>query len=286
MGATPDVLAARAAIFRATRGFFDSRGFTEVETPCRIDAPAPEPHIDCPPVATGGFLRASPELQMKKLLAAGMEKIYQIGPCWRDGERGRRHAPEFTMIEWYRLGGRSPDIAEDLVALVDGLAVRFGRERFFRPYRTVTVREAYRLYAGWDPWEIWDAERFDEDMALKIEPALARDGGGVFLSGYPPQAASLAEVRDGAADRWEFYAAGLELANCFGELCDADEQRTRFAAARDERRRLGEADYPIDEGFLDAVGRMGKAAGVALGMDRLVMLLLGAPSVESVRCSV
>lgn len=283
MGARPDILAARAEIVRMTRAFFDSRGFIEVDTPCRIPAPAPEPHIDCPPVSTGGFLRASPELQMKKLLAAGMDKIYQIGPCWRDGERGRRHSPEFTMLEWYRRGERPSAIAADLVALVTSLARLFGREGVFRPCRNITVRDAYAVHAGWDPFENWDEDRFDEDMALKIEPALAREGGAVFLAGYPPQAASLARLRDGVADRWEFYAGGLELANCFGELCDGAEQRARFEAAREKRRALGEADYPLDEDFLDAVGRMSRAAGVALGVDRLVMLLLGAPSIDSVR---
>ena len=97
-----DVLVQRARIVSGIRAFFDEAGFVEVETPVRIAAPAPEPHIDCPPVSTGGFLRASPELQMKKLLAAGLDRIYQIGPCFRDGEKGTRHSPEFTMIEWYR----------------------------------------------------------------------------------------------------------------------------------------------------------------------------------------
>ncbi|MBO7721514.1 MAG: EF-P lysine aminoacylase GenX, partial [Kiritimatiellae bacterium] len=113
-----DTLEKRAAVIRRIRAFFDGRGFTEVETPVRIDAPAPEEHIDCPPVATGGYLRASPELQMKKLLAAGMDRIYQIGPCFRDGERGSRHNPEFTMMEWYRRGASYLDIAADLEELM------------------------------------------------------------------------------------------------------------------------------------------------------------------------
>ncbi len=268
----------RAEIVRRTRRFFDERGFVEVETPVRIAAPAPECHIDCPPVATGGFLRASPELQMKKLLALGMERIYQIGPCFREGERGARHSPEFTMVEWYRRGAACGDIADDLEALLESLGLaRVGESR------RLSVRDAYLRHAGWDPWESWDQDRFDFDMATKVEPAVREMGGGVFLEGYPPAAASLAVLRDGVAERWEFYWDGVELANCFTELCDRDEQLRRFEAARAERRELGESDYPIDGEFIDMVPLMESAAGVALGVDRLVMSLVGARSISCVR---
>ena len=268
----------RARIVRAIRSFFDGRGFVEVSTPVRIAAPAPECHIDCPPVSTGGFLRASPELQMKKLLAAGMERIYQIGPCFRDGERGERHSPEFTMLEWYRRGETYSAIADDLSALLASL----GLGAAGRAAAKITVRDAYVRFAGWDPWTAWDADRFDFDMATKIEPALAGIGGGVFLADYPAQAASLARLRGDVAERWEFYWDGVELANCFSELCDGSEQRRRFESARAERRALGESDYPLDEGFLEAVGAMGEAAGVALGVDRLVAVLLGERGISSV----
>ena len=305
--ATIERLKARARIVAAMRAFFDGQGFVEVETPVRIAAPAPEPHIDCPvvPSPTGGsptYLRASPELQMKKLLAAGMDRIYQIGPCFREGERGSRHNPEFTMIEWYRRDADYLAILSDLERLFYTLSSLFSGDRPFesreflgdrpfescesignRPFKRVTVREAYRRWAGWDPWTEWDQDRFDLDMATKIEPALKSEGA-VFLMDYPPQAASLARLRGDVAERWEFYVDGLELANCFTELCDPAEQRQRFEVARQERRQLGESDYPIDEEFLSSLGSIGSAAGVALGVDRLVMMLLGAPSIESVRC--
>ena len=268
-------LVARARIVKAIRAFFDERAFVETATPVRIAAPAPEPHIDCPPVATGGFLRASPELQMKKLLAAGMDRIYQIGPCFRDGEKGSRHNPEFTILEWYRRNATWRDIADDMEALLARLTASPCRAAH------LSVRDAYLRFAGWDPWLEWDQDRFDFDMASKIEPALA-GMGFVFLEGYPPQCASLAVVSGGVAERWEFYWDGLELANCFTELCDAGEQRARFVAAKAERRGLGEADYPLDEEFLSSVAAMGSAAGVALGIDRLVMKLLRAPDIESV----
>ncbi len=273
-----DLLVRRAAIVKGIRRFFDAAGFLEVETPVRIAAPAPECHIDCPPVGTGGFLRASPELQMKKLLALGAERLYQIGPCFRDGEKGKRHNPEFTMIEWYRKGADYGDIKKDLTDLLKALFPAF------RVPRTIRVRDAYREWAGWDPWEAWDGDRFDFDMATKIEPKLKELGGGVFLTDYPPWAASLALIGpDGSAQRWEFYWDGMELANCFSELCDEKEQRARFESARSERRALGEADYPLDEDFLAAVPKMSRAAGVALGVDRLVMVLTGALDIASVR---
>ena len=292
----------RARIVSAMRAFFDGQGFVEVETPVRIQAPAPEPNIDCPEVLPprnfgGGptYLRASPELQMKKLLAAGMERIYQIGPCFRDGEKGARHNPEFTMIEWYRKNATYLDILEDTKRLYSFLSsLDFSGDRPLKScekaasdsdnvnFSEITVREAYLKWAQWDPWERWDQDRFDFDMATKIEPAL-KPLGAVFLTDYPPQAASLAKLRGDVAERWEFYVDGIELANCFTELCDPEEQRRRFAAAREERRLLNEADYPTDEEFLSVLGDVRSAAGVALGVDRLVMSLLGICDISKAR---
>ena len=311
-----DLLKRRAKILAGIRTFFDSRGFIEVETPVRIAAPAPEVNIDCPELPPsrihGGeisYLRASPELQMKKLLAAGMDCIYQIGPCFRDGEKGSRHNPEFTMIEWYRKNATYLDILEDTKRLYSFLSEMCGDRPLNcgdrpcvegdcgdRPFadngkldgdnlvfKKITVREAYLSWAGWDPWTDWDQDRFDFDMATKIEPAL-KSLGLVFLMDYPPQAASLAKIRGDVAERWEFYSDGIELANCFTELCDPVEQRRRFLDSKEERRRLGESDYPIDEEFLVVLGDMKSAAGVALGVDRLVMKLLSADEITHVRC--
>ena len=274
-------LVRRAKVIAAIRRFFDDRGFVEVDTPVRISAPAPEPFIDCPPVATGGFLRASPELQMKKLLAAGMELIYQIGPCFRDGEKGSRHNPEFTMIEWYRKGAGYEVIKDDMVALVRGLRAEFASDEEFR-VQEITVRDAYLRFAGWDPWSEWNQDRFDFDMASKIEPALKEIGGGVFLMDYPVEAAALSRTRGDVAERWEFYWDGMEIANCFGELCDKAEQARRFNEAKIKRIELGESDYPIDGEFLEAVEAIGSASGVALGIERLLMVLFKASSISDV----
>ena len=270
----------RAEIVRRIRAFFDGRGFVEVSTPVAIDAPAPEPHIDCPTACGTKFLRASPELQMKKLLAAGMDRIYQIGPCFREGEFGERHHPEFTMIEWYRRNADYEAIARDLEELMSALQAPVTPPGVFP---RLTVREAYRKYAGWDPWTgEWDQDRFDYDMATKVEPNVSE--GPVFLMDYPPQAASLAVVKGGVAQRWEFYWKGMELANCFTELCDGEEQWRRFIAAKEERRRLGESDYPLDEEFLEMVPLMESASGVALGVDRLVAALCGEKDIHAVMC--
>lgn len=279
-----DRLSARADIVRRIRAFFEARDFLEVETAVRIAAPAPEPHIDCPAVvarpraealSSVEYLRASPELQMKKLLAAGCARIWQMGPCFREGERGSRHSPEFTMLEWYRAEADYLDILADMEALVaDVLALPV-------PFRRIAVRDAYRDFAGWDPFAAWDADRFDFDMATKIEPNLPR--GAVFLMDYPAPAASLSRLRGEVAERWELYVDGLELANAFTELTDPSEQRRRFEAARAERCLLDEADYPLDEQFLDRLAGMPPAGGVALGVDRLVMLALGAKSIDEVR---
>ena len=309
-----DVLVERAKIVSAIRRFFDDRGFVEVETAVRIDAPAPEEHIDCPPVVGGGYLRASPELQMKKLLAAGMDRIYQIGPCFREGEKGSRHNPEFTMLEWYRRGADYLDIKRDLEELLEGLVVvdgcsgRAEGENFSLLSTTTTshynllhVRDAYREYAGWDPWVgDWNQDRFDFDMATKIEPAIKELGGGVFLMDYPPQAASLAKIAETPnalstkhqelgtpfAERWEFYFDGLELANCFTELCDRNEQLKRFEKSKEARKLLKESDYPIDCEFIDSLPQIESAAGVALGIDRLVMILTKAKEISAVRAHI
>ena len=310
-----EILQTRAAIVSAIRRFFDERGFVEVETAVRIPAPAPEEHIDCPPVVGGGYLRASPELQMKKLLAAGMDRIYQIGPCFREGEKGSRHNPEFTMIEWYRKDATYLDIKDDLENLLNAVfslntefsigesAGSFAAQSPSNSpitaeggsvFKVLKVRDAYCKYAGWDPWEgEWDQDRFDFDMATKVEPAIKALGGGVFLMDYPPQAASLSKISTSTSDlhlpfaeRWEFYFDGMELANCFTELCDRDEQLKRFQTAKEARKLLKESDYPLDLEFIDCLPQMKSAAGVALGVDRLVMVLTKTKEISAVRAQI
>ena len=287
----------RDALVTSMRAWFHANGFHEVETPIRIPFPAPEPNIDCPPSA-GAWLRASPELQMKRLLAAGADRIFQIGPCFRERERGARHNPEFTMLEWYRCGASADDILADACALVrqavrdvfggstlafHGISIDVGGD-----WTRLTVRDAFRRFAGWDPATDWDADRFDADLTAKVEPALPKDRP-VVLGEYPAPAASLARLKPGdplVAERWELYIGGMEIANAYGELADGAEQRRRFEAARATRAALGEADYGgLDEGFLRDLesGAFPPCGGIAVGIDRLAMLFCDAASIDEVR---
>ena len=212
----------RAKILQSLRQTLDGMGFVEVETPVRIAAPANEMYIDAPP-APPLFLRASPEQDMKKLLASGMDKIYQLGPCFRDGEKGQRHNPEFTMLEWYRANAGYEDILNDVMTLVRNVAVSIhglttlsfgGNEiNIAEPWTVLTVQEAYQRFAGWDPLEIFNADRFDMDMVLKIEPNLPKERPFI-LKDYPAQAAALSRLcphDKGIAERWELYLGGIEI---------------------------------------------------------------------------
>jgi lysyl-tRNA synthetase class 2 len=290
-----DTLRQRAKLVRTLRETLDAEGFIEVETPIRVLAPANELHIDAPPSGRA-YLRTSPELHMKRMLCAGYERIYQLGACFRQGERGDRHNPEFTMLEWYRAGAGYDEILHDLQNMVVAAAVALhGSTRFSHqgqmvdvatPWLELTVQEAFLRFAGWDPLEDFDVERFDLDMALKIEPALPRDRPCV-LRDYPRQAAALSRLcpRDPrVAERWEAYACGYELCNAFGELTDAAEQRRRFEVTAAARRAMGAVVYPLDEDFLAAMETgMPLSSGAALGVDRLCMALLDQPDIEKVR---
>lgn len=236
----------RAQAIKAIRNYFDAEGFIEVDTPVRIPAPANEPHI-IPPASGDWFLRASPELQLKRLLAMGFTKLYQIGPCFRQGESGDRHSPEFTMLEWYRANATYLDVLDDMRRYVVAAAMAVNGSTLVErdgvqldlasPWEIITVQEAMIKYAGWDPLEEYDQDRFDFDMGIKVEPQLPKDKV-VVLMNYPAQAAALAQLSsedNRVAERWEAYAFGIELCNAFGELVDPIEQRARFIAAREEK---------------------------------------------------
>jgi len=283
----------RARMIQALRRFFVTAGYLEVETPVRIPAPAPETHIDAPP-AGDWFLQASPELCMKRLLAAGYGKIFQIAKCYRAGERGDRHLPEFTMLEWYRPASDYRDLMTECEVLLPFVLQALGRDAALvyrgeridltAPWERLSVAEAFRRFTPLTPEDALRKACFDERMALDIEPRLGRERP-TFLYDYPAACAALAR-RKGAdpalAERFELYIAGLELANAFSELTDVAEQRRRFEMARTERERLGKVGYPSAEPFLKALGAMPSAAGIALGVDRLAMLLADADRIDDV----
>jgi lysyl-tRNA synthetase class 2 len=274
-----DSIVLRDALMRGIRAFFHGRGFTEVETPIRLDTPCMELHIDAEPSGPR-YLRTSPEIFHKQLLAGGHEKIFEIGKCFRRGEYGPLHHPEYTMLEWYRANADYMDVLEDTHSLIDAV---WKRERLSWTVRSVS--DAFLRFAGWNPVGNFDEDRFDLDLVEKVEPALKQLGGAVVLKDYPIEAAALSRRKPDdprVAERWELYIDGIELANAYSELTDPIEQRERFEACAERRKTLGKEIYGIDANFIQALGRMPPSGGAALGVDRLLMLMAGGTSLDQV----
>jgi len=298
----------RALLAAAVRAFFTGRGYLEVETPYAVPAPGEEVHLRPFRVAPGGlYLHTSPEFAMKKLLAGGAGKIFQLARVWRDEPVSDTHAPEFTMLEWYRPGATLEELMDETAALLRavlppavtwrGQTVRLDR------FERLTVAAAFTRFAGADvlatagdaaalaagagaklrDGEDWE-DLFFRLLLERIEPNIGRTHP-TFLTHWPAAQAALAR-RDPAdprvAERFELYCAGLELANAFVELTDAGEQRARFVADRARRHAMHGEDWELDEDFLAAVNKLPACAGIALGFDRLVMLSTGAPRITDV----
>lgn len=286
-------LASRAAILQHIRTFFIHRGYLEVDTPCLIPAPAPEAHIDA--IAAGSFyLQTSPELCMKRLLAAGYPRLFQICHCWRDKERGSRHLPEFTMLEWYRSGADYYELMTEAVDLLtecaapyccQGYLARNGNRIIMNgECERITVRDAFRLYTATNMEKALENDEFDRFMAECIEPCLGLKKPTIIYD-YPAQRAALARIKaddPSVAERFELYIAGMELANAFSELNDEKMQRQRFTEESHQRAARNAPAYPMPETFLAEIGSMPPAAGIALGVDRLIMLLTGADTIAEV----
>jgi elongation factor P--(R)-beta-lysine ligase len=323
---TRPFLAARSAITRVTRAWFDEQGFAEVETAILQVSPGNETHLHAPSTeltrADGRratrFLRTSPEFACKKLLAAGETKIFEFARVFRDRERGDLHLPEFTMLEWYRADAPYDAVMADSVVVIAHAAQATGIGRFafrgrvadpFAEPELLTVATAFQRYAGIDLLatiadgigdreglaaaagarvritadDTW-SDIFSKVLVEHVEPNLGQ-GRLTVLFEYPVPEAALARAKPSdprVAERFEIYACGVELANGFGELTDAREQRHRFTQAMDEKQRRYGERYPLDEDFLDAVAKMPQASGVALGFDRLVMLASGALRIDQV----
>lgn len=309
-------LAARGRMMAALREFFAHRDFVEVDTPLMVPSPGLEIHLAAQP-AGGRYLITSPEYQMKRLLAAGMERIYQTCKCFRAGEDGVHHQPEFTMLEWYRAWEGLDAIMRDTEELVAHVAaavngrpqVRVGGRAIAvdGPWLRMTVAEAMYDHAGIElrgdesvaalteavraaGVELGAARHWDDvffcAFVARVEPALAAIDRPVLLHDWPAPLAALARRKDGnpaVVERFEAYIGGVELANAFGELTDPIEQRARFVDDLAARRARGLPQYPIDEKLLAALAEgLPPCAGIALGVDRLAMLVLGAASIRDV----
>jgi elongation factor P--(R)-beta-lysine ligase len=286
-------LPARSLIINAIRNFFLENGFLEVETPHRIPVPIPESHIDV--MLSGNWvLHPSPEICMKRMLAAGFDRIFQICRCWRAGERGTLHLPEFTMLEWYRAYADYSELMNDCETLVRSATESVGPPGMIRrkdriidlsePWEKLTVEDAFLRYAAMPVKEALARDMFDEIMVRDIEPMLGQTKP-TFLVDYPAERGSLARLKPGqndVAERFELYIAGIELANAFSELVDQEEQRSRFERERDFRRLSGKPDFPLPEIFLDQLPSMPPSAGIAMGVDRLIMLCMEAVEIDEV----
>ncbi|HET7842688.1 MAG TPA: EF-P lysine aminoacylase EpmA [Xanthomonadales bacterium] len=307
--ATRDALALRAGLNTYIRVFLAERGVLEVETPIASRAGNTDPNIESFVAASPSpranaqpsWLRTSPEFPLKRLLAAGIGDCYELGRVFRHGEAGRRHNPEFTMLEWYRVGWDHVRLMDEVADLVVGALALVGRN--LRVERT-SYRELFLRFAGVDPFVATNAELHDVvaefgictdglarrdwlDLVLthRIEPRFAADELRL-VHDFPAEQAALARVRAGdppVAERFEAYLGGFELANGYHELADAEEQRERFARDHHVRNQRHAALPPVDERLLSALTHgLPDCAGVALGVDRLLMAMLGTKSIADV----
>lgn len=285
------VLELRATLLAAVRRFFTDRDFIEVETPAIVPSPGLDPHLSAFEVRSPrgepvGWLATSPEYQMKRLLSAGAPRIFQLCRSYRGEEQGCHHEREFTMLEWYRANATSEEVirdTEDLVAFVTRVMDQPAPEAQ-PPWQRMTVDEALQLHARLTLDSLRDDdERFFRVWAEDVQPRLGNERP-VIVTDWPASMASLAKLKsNGMADRFEVFFRGVELCNGFGELTDATEQRRRFERDQAERAAAGVPVYPIDERFMEDLERgMPQSGGNALGVDRLLMLLTGAPSIQAV----
>ncbi|RUM39733.1 MAG: EF-P lysine aminoacylase GenX [Desulfobulbus sp.] len=285
---SPQGLRQRSDLFQAVRDFFRSRSYIEVDTPIRQPVILPEAEIV--PVSSGNwFLQTSPELYMKRLLADGNSRVFQICHCFRQGERGRLHLEEFSMLEWYHTGWSYLELMAECEELICAVMERQSCVRcekdisLVRPWIRLSVEEAFQQFCGLSASLAVEQGLFDELLVEKIEPELGWKRP-VFLYDYPVALASLAREKPDApdlAERFELYIGGVEIANGFSELTDPDVQRQRFTEELvkiNETNRLQE----MPEIFLKALRDVPDCAGIALGLDRLLMICTGADSIVDV----
>ena len=304
----------RASIVRAIRNWFWDKGFTEIEAPLFVTHAGQEPYLDPVEVSLhdekqneiNGYLHTSPEYAMKKCLAAGFEQIFYLGKCFRDYESfGGLHYPEFTMLEWYRTHHEYETIMDDCESLIHSLIPltndhiknylekklhRLSMKQLWQKhcdinlddYLTLESMNKLAITKGYSSSNSYE-DAFYKIFLNEIEPKIGIDQPTIVHS-FPVSMAALATAQNNGqyANRFELYCKGIEMANAFTELTDAGEQRKRFEQEQDKRKSLGKKEIPIDESFLEAVEAMPPSAGIALGIDRLVMLLLQQENINNI----
>lgn len=284
MPLNPDALRARATALRTIRETMDRWGYLETPTPCVVDSPAMEEHLYPIGTSDGRFLRTSPEFALKRVVSAGLPRVYEIGPSFRADEKGPWHSTEFLMLEWYRVGAHVTDLMQEVEELVGAVALALGVSAP-ENWETTSVRDCFLSHTNLDLAKAsaedlapnrglsWD-EAFFIRWLDEVEPNFPQ---AIHVHSWPASQAALAQVRTNGwpyAVRFESYLNGVELCNAFLELNDDVEQRERFAQANAYRVAHGDPPHPIDESFLDAVGTLPTTAGIALGVERLVAALL------------
>jgi lysyl-tRNA synthetase class 2 len=283
----------RAKLIQSIRHFFIQQDFLEVETPLRLPAPAPEEHIEA--ISSGDwFLQTSPELCMKRLLAANFPRIFQISKCFRAAERGSKHLPEFTLLEWYVAQFDYNQLMDQCEAMLIRAFKDMGHTQnitwqdtkisLASPWERLRVADAFSRYTPISLQDALHEDKFDEIMVEYIEPRLGIDRP-TFIYDYPAKLAALAKIKkidSTVAERFELYIGGLELANGFSELTDTREQRQRFEKAQAARAAKNWARYSMPEKFLTALQTLPESAGIALGIDRLAMILADTATIDEV----
>lgn len=288
----------RAALFRSIRNFFAGQQFLEVDTPVRQPVMIPESNIE-PIPAESWFLQTSPEQCMKRLMAQGAERIFQLTPCFRKGESGRKHLEEFIMLEWYRAGSDYLGLMDDCQDLVRYVTDDLLAQKKFQAilvksclqemdlhqqWPRMSVTEAFETFCSMSAGEALAQNLFDEMMVEYIEPELGTRCP-VFLYDYPVQCGSLARRKEGdpaVVERFEMYINGMELANGFSELTDVEEQRLRFEKEKTGIKAMSGRDVQMPERFLEDLALIDSAAGIALGVDRLLMLIMSRDLIDDV----
>jgi lysyl-tRNA synthetase class 2 len=262
------------------RTWFHDHGFVEIQAPTLVRSPALEEHLEALSVRDGdtaqGYLHTSPEFALKRVLAAGLPRIYAITPCFRGQEWGPTHSTEFTMLEWYRAGTDHRGIQRDTESLVRAAAEAVGVA--VPAFAELTQAQALEIFGQATP-----PVDPDERMRMWVNDVEPRLTEPTFITGYPAADAAFSELRGDRAERFELYWRGVELANAFTELRDPDELVARWTASNAARQAQGKAPYPIDPRVVDAVARHPRAGGIALGVDRLVALLLGATDLRQIQ---
>ncbi len=315
-----DNLRRRSRLVQSIRDYFHRRSYTEVQTPCLLKVPSIEPHIDPLLVVNGDgqklYLHTSPEYSLKKLLAQGLGDCFSLGPCFRDEPTSDVREPEFTMLEWYSTGITLCELMDQTEDLIRSIWQESGAQPIIRdgatltlesPFERRSISSLFQANVGLCPIELNTFEllvngararslRFSQNCTdydslfhqlflNYIEPTIGRECP-TFVWGWPPSQAALARLTNEApivALRFELYAGGLELANAFDELTDAQEQRQRFEIEQAERKQMNKTVFELDEALLSCLDEMPRTAGIAMGIDRLVMLLLNVDRISEVK---